>query len=146
MTSSGTMQGNTEGRHGLLVGYLLWILGFTGAHRFYYGRRVSGTIYLCTAGLFGIGWLVDFFLIPAMARSAKHDYYDGPYRYDIPWLLLTYGGPFGLHRFYLGKLWSGLLYLLTVGLFGIGIVYDWWTLNEQISLANRAWRDGPREA
>ncbi|NOX50729.1 MAG: TM2 domain-containing protein, partial [Gammaproteobacteria bacterium] len=31
--------------HSLLVGYILWILGFLGAHRFYFGRPVSGTIY-----------------------------------------------------------------------------------------------------
>lgn len=40
--------------HSLLVGYLLWILGFLGAHRFYFGRPVSGTIYLFTFGLLGI--------------------------------------------------------------------------------------------
>ena len=27
------------------IGYLLWIFGFMGAHRFYYGRPVSGTIW-----------------------------------------------------------------------------------------------------
>ncbi|MBT6237286.1 MAG: TM2 domain-containing protein, partial [Verrucomicrobia bacterium] len=34
--------------HSILVGYLLWILGFTGSHRFYYGKPISGTIWLCT--------------------------------------------------------------------------------------------------
>ncbi|MDI6616513.1 MAG: NINE protein [Syntrophaceae bacterium] len=27
------------------IGYVLWIFGFTGSHRFYYGRPVSGTGY-----------------------------------------------------------------------------------------------------
>ena len=37
--------------HSLLVGYLLWIFGFLGAHRFYFGRPISGTVYLLTFGL-----------------------------------------------------------------------------------------------
>jgi TM2 domain-containing membrane protein YozV len=128
--------------HGLLVGYLLWGFGFLGAHRFYYGRRITGTIWMFTLGLLGIGWIVDLFLMPSLARSAGRKYYDGPYRYDYAWLLLTYGGIFGLHRFYLGKLWTAILYACTAGLGGVGIVYDYWTLNEQTSLANRDWRAG----
>jgi TM2 domain-containing membrane protein YozV len=31
--------------HSLGIGYLLWIFGFMGSHRFYYGRPVSGTIW-----------------------------------------------------------------------------------------------------
>ena len=45
-------------------------------------------------------------------------------------------GIFGAHRFYLGKIGTGLLYLLTAGLFGFGIVYDVCTLNEQIDEQN----------
>ena len=44
----------------------------------------------------------------------------------------------GLHRFYLGKWGTGLLYLVTFGLFGIGLIYDFWTLNPQISELNMA--------
>ena len=32
---------------------------------------------------------------------------------------------------------DGLLYMLTAGVFGMGILWDLWTLNEQISVANR---------
>ena len=39
-----------------LMGYLLWIFGFMGAHRFYFDRPISGTIYFFTKGLFFIGW------------------------------------------------------------------------------------------
>ncbi|NCC77181.1 MAG: TM2 domain-containing protein, partial [Clostridia bacterium] len=46
--------------HSLVVGYLAWIFGFIGAHRFYYGKPVSGTIYFFTLGIFFIGWIVDF--------------------------------------------------------------------------------------
>ena len=48
--------------HSKLIGYLLWIFGFTGAHRFYYGRPVTGTIWFFTLGLLGVGWLIDLFL------------------------------------------------------------------------------------
>ena len=41
--------------HDVLLGYLLWIFGFTGSHRFYYGRPVSGTIYFFTFGLLLVG-------------------------------------------------------------------------------------------
>ncbi len=30
--------------HPVLVGYILWIFGFMGAHRFYFGKPVTGTI------------------------------------------------------------------------------------------------------
>ncbi len=46
------------------VGYVLWLFGFTGSHRFYFGKPISGTIYFFTFGLLGIGWLIDLFLIP----------------------------------------------------------------------------------
>lgn len=123
--------------HGLTIGYLLWIFGFTGAHRFYYGRPISGTIWFFTLGLLGVGWLIDLFLIPSLARSAAFRYRPGSHSYELSWILLTFLGPFGIHRFYLGKIGTGLLWLLTGGLCGLGILYDLWTLNEQISDANR---------
>ena len=56
--------------HSLAVGYILWIFGFLGAHRFYYGKPVSGTIYFFTLGLFFIGWIVDLFLMPKLEAEA----------------------------------------------------------------------------
>ncbi len=44
--------------HSKVIGYLLWIFGFTGAHRFYYGKPVTGTIWFFTLGLAGY-WLAD---------------------------------------------------------------------------------------
>lgn len=77
--------------HSTVVAYILWIFGFTGAHRFYFGKSVTGFLYFCTFGLFLIGWIIDLFLIPGM---------------------------------------------LTAGVFGLGYLYDLWTLNTQISEAN----------
>jgi TM2 domain-containing membrane protein YozV len=126
----------TVNTHSKLIGYILWIFGFMGAHRFYYGRPVTGTIWFFTLGLLLIGWIVDLFLIPSMDRTADVRYVEGPKDYNVSWILLTFLGVFGIHRFYLGKVLTGILYLLTGGLFLIGIVYDYWTLNEQINEAN----------
>ncbi len=123
--------------HSLLVGYILWIFGFLGAHRFYYGRPVSGTIYFFTFGLFLIGWLVDLILMPMLEERADRVYEPGDTNYTVGWVLLTFLGIFGVHRFYIGKWFTGLLYLCTCGLFLVGIIYDYWTLNEQISQRNR---------
>ena len=122
--------------HSMVIGYLVWILGFFGAHRFYYGKPVSGTIYFLTLGLFFIGWIVDLFLIPAMEREADIRYLPGPIDYNLAWLLLVFLGFFGVHRFYMGKMWSGILYLFTFGLLGLGYLYDMWTLNDQVTLIN----------
>ena len=122
--------------HQVFVGYFLWIFGFLGAHRFYYGRQISGTIYFFTLGLFFIGWFIDLFLIPSMNRDADYRFIEGPVDYNIAWLLLTFLGFFGIHRMYCGRWVTGFIYLLTLGLFGAGVIYDFWTLNSQISLIN----------
>ena len=122
--------------HSLLVGYLLWILGFLGAHRFYYGRQISGTIYFFTLGLLFIGWIVDLFLIPKMNDEADIRYNEGEIDFNLAWLLLAFLGLFGIHRMYMGKWITGLIYLCTAGLFGVGYIYDLWTLNDQISIIN----------
>jgi TM2 domain-containing membrane protein YozV len=122
--------------HNLLVGYLLWLLGFMGAHRFYYGRPVSGTIYFFTLGLFFIGWIVDLVLMPSLDREADYHYTPGPKNYTAAWVLLTFLGVFGIHRMYLEKWVSGLVYLLTFGVFLLGVLYDYWTLNGQVDAIN----------
>jgi len=129
------MNGHAQ-THSKVVGYVLWIFGFTGSHRFYFGKPISGTIWFFTGGLLLIGWIVDAFLIPSMARRAELRYAAGPIDYSVAWILLTFVGVLGIHRFYLGKWGTGILYLLTVGLFGIGLIYDFWTLNSQVSELN----------
>ena len=127
---------NEQRTHSLLIGYLLWIFGFMGAHRFYYGKQISGAIWFFTLGLFFVGWIIDLFLIPSMDRDADYRFEAGPIDYDLSWILLTFLGFFGIHRFYMGKFVTGLIYLFTLGLFGLGILYDFFTLNEQISDIN----------
>ena len=55
-----------------LASYILWLLclgGICGLHRFYLGRPWTGLLWLVTLGLFGIGQLIDLFLIPGMIRE-----------------------------------------------------------------------------
>ncbi|CAA0115563.1 Uncharacterised protein [BD1-7 clade bacterium] len=149
------MNNQTNNSHSLLIGYILWIFGFMGAHRFYFGKPVSGTIWLFTFGLLGIGWLIDLLLIPAMEREADQRFIDGSIDYSLAWVLLTFLGAFGIHRMYLGKVISGVLMLLvTVSMLGtvwvlppiaLGVpivllvmIYDFWTLNYQISEINQS--------
>jgi TM2 domain-containing membrane protein YozV len=122
--------------HSILLGYLLWIFGFIGAHRFYYGKQVTGVIWFFTFGLLFVGWIIDLFLIPSMEREAERRFVPGPVNYDLAWILLTFLGLFGVHRFYMGKIITGLLYLCTGGLFLVGYLYDFLTLNEQLSEVN----------
>ena len=123
--------------HSPAIGYILWIFGFTGSHRFYYGRPISGTIYFLTLGLCGIGWLIDVFLIPSMAREADLRFREGKLDYNVAWMLLTFLGLLGIHRMYMGKWITGIIYFLTGGLFGCGYYYDFCNLNKQIDEINR---------
>lgn len=135
--------------HSKLLGYLLWIFGFTGSHRFYFGKPISGTIWFFTFGLLGLGWLVDLFLIPSMDRQADVKYVPGPLDYSLAWLLMVFLGFFGVHRMYLHK-WGSGIFLLVVGCLSVTGMYflipiiavfylvDLWTLNNQVSAYNTA--------
>ena len=127
---------NVNDTHLKSMGYILWIFGFTGSHRFYYGKPISGTTWFFTLGLFFIGWLIDLFLIPSMDRRADLRFRAGRIDYTIAWILLTFLGVFGIHRIYMGKWISGIIYFLTGGILGLGILYDFLTLNNQITIIN----------
>ncbi|ENI2509090.1 NINE protein, partial [Pseudomonas aeruginosa] len=110
--------------HSKAIGYLLWIFGFTGSHRFYYGKPITGTIWFFTFGLFFIGWIIDLFLIPSMDREADRRFQGGNLDYNVAWILLTFLGVLGVHRMYMGKWITGIIYLFTGGLFFLGVLYD----------------------
>ena len=133
--------------HSKFIGYFLWIVGFTGAHRFYFGKPLTGTLWFCTGGFFLFGWLIDVFLIPGMDRRADSRYAAGSIDYSIGWLLLTFLGFLGAHRFYMGKWISALVYLLISGLavlmpplvvlVALAYVIDLYTINGQMDALNR---------
>jgi TM2 domain-containing membrane protein YozV len=127
---------NPNDTHLKSVGYLLWFFGFTGSHRFYYGKPITGTIWFFTLGLLFVGWIIDLFLIPSMDDTCDIKYQTGVLNHTVAWALLTFLGLFGIHRFYMGKWITGLIYLVTGGIFGIGYLYDLWTLNDQVTEYN----------
>ncbi|MCI5157988.1 MAG: NINE protein [Candidatus Electrothrix sp. AUS1_2] len=129
---------NTRDTHSVTMGYILWIFGFMGMHRFYYGKPISGTIYFFTLGLLGIGWIIDLFLIPGMDSEADLRFAPGPIDYNLCWIFLVFLGAFGIHRMYMGKWITGIIYFCTGGVFLLGWLYDLWTLNEQITVVNKA--------
>lgn len=55
------------------MAYLLWLLlGPFGAYRFYLGQTGWGIFYVLTFGVFLVGWLIDFFMIPAYVQAYNH--------------------------------------------------------------------------
>ena len=158
--------------HSTLLGYLLWFcFGWLGVHRFYFGKRWTGALFalafgviwavwlvrhfsfhakpgalgLLGFGLLGLVWLVDALLIPRMRRQTARLYQVGRYSYSVAWLLLVGLGVLGAHRFYLRRWASALLYLCTLGVFGFGVLYDLFVMNDLLSDANEAWiSDAPQ--
>lgn len=124
--------------HVLCLGYIFWILGFMGLHRFYYNSKKMGLLYLLTGGLLGLGWLVDLFYLPTLHRKfvATETFTEGEANYSITWLLFVCGGLFGLHKLYLQRMSVFVFYFFTFGGFGIGLIYDLFTLNKQVAFFN----------
>jgi len=60
------------------------------------------------------------------------------YSVGIAYLLWLFSGcgVLGFHRFYLGKIPTGLLWMFTGGLIGIGSFFDFFTLPSQVREAN----------
>ena len=55
--------------------YILWagmFVGACGLQRLYAGKIGTGLLYLFTFGLFGIGQVIDLFLIPGMVEDANN--------------------------------------------------------------------------
>jgi TM2 domain-containing membrane protein YozV len=110
---------------------LCQFLGTLGVHRFYTGRVVSGIFQLLTFGGFGIWAFVDLIMI---VSGDFKDRYNRPL--DQPpvmggsrsWVtaafLCMFLGWLGVHRFYTGRVVSGIFQLLTFGGFGIWAFVD----------------------
>ena len=47
----------------------LFPLGFLGLHHFYLRRPGWGVLYLCTFGVLGIGWVIDWFRLPCLVND-----------------------------------------------------------------------------
>jgi TM2 domain-containing membrane protein YozV len=62
---------DTSNKKRLIALLLCFFLGCLGIHRFYAGKVGTGIIWLLTAGVFGIGVLIDFILILVGAFTDK---------------------------------------------------------------------------
>jgi TM2 domain-containing membrane protein YozV len=49
---------------------------------------------------------------------------DGARSRTLTFFLCLFLGYLGIHRFYTGKVWTGIIYLLTAGIAGIGVIVD----------------------
>ncbi|XP_046555819.1 uncharacterized protein LOC124265070 [Haliotis rubra] len=112
----------------LLDAYILWFpCGILGFHLFYLRKPGQGILYLMTFGLFGIGFLIDIFRMPYLVKEVN----DYPPGYKPPKSMFAaymFGlSPFGIlgaHHYYLNRPFWGLLYTITLGLVGLGWLYD----------------------
>lgn len=114
--------------------FLAFFLGVFGVHRFYTGKIATGVLMLLTAGGFGIWWLIDMLnLVLENFRDKKGNLivFEPVFITEISAknfkttaLLSFFLGLIGAHRFYTGKIGTGLLMLLTFGGCGIWWVFD----------------------
>jgi TM2 domain-containing membrane protein YozV len=121
---------------------LCQFLGTLGVHRFYTGRIVSGIFQLLTFGGFGIWTLIDLIMI---VNGDFTDQYNRPLNHppvmggNRSWtttaFLCMFLGWLGVHRFYNGRVVSGIFMLLTGGGFGI------WTLIDLIMIYTDSFTD-----
>ncbi len=120
------------------VAILAFYFGVFGVHRFYTRRPILGILQLITLGGFGLWALIDLVLI--LCGACRDDQglpiqswavEESPSRKKIlpAFLLCALFGVLGVHRFYAGKIGTGLLQLVTMGGFGI------WALVDHIMLA-----------
>ncbi|ESO98302.1 hypothetical protein LOTGIDRAFT_159102 [Lottia gigantea] len=112
-------------------------VGLFGAHYYYLNQPWWGILYTFTTGLFGWGWIVDWFRCYFLVERArliktKQIHPNTKFLDDIALLWFPFG-IFGLHHFYLGRHGWGLLYFSTLGLLGIGWFVDLFRLNSFIN-------------
>lgn len=115
------------------VAILAFYVGIFGVHRFYTRRPLIGLFQLLTLGGLGIWALIDLILILCGACRDDRGLPITRWNYEpsasdrrlLPaFLLNTLLGVFGVHRFYAGKIGTGLLQLVTCGGFGIWALVD----------------------
>lgn len=101
--------------------------GLLGAHHYYLNRFGFGLLYTFTFGIFGVGYIVDWFRFPVLLKRSNkggtmlhntHKHLDDAY---LLWFPL---GFLGFHHFYLNRRGWGLLYMYTFGFLGIGWLVD----------------------
>jgi serine/threonine protein kinase len=130
-------------RRNLAIAYLLALppFGLFGFHRFYLGKFSTGLLYLPTLGLFGLGWLHDLASMPRLVEEASPPpvtrALDDSEAIASTYMLWFFLGWLGLHRFYAGRIASGMLYFFTLGGFFIGWALDFLAIPAIVREARR---------
>lgn len=137
MTSgnAGTMPNTDYSQKSAAAAYFLCMfLGFFGIHRFYVGKIGSGILMLLTFGGVGIWVLIDLILIACARFSDKEGRIlqfkplnpatTSQKSGNTTLLIASFLGSFGIHRFYVGKVGTGILMLFTFGGLGIWAFID----------------------
>ncbi|KAH9504066.1 hypothetical protein Btru_067666 [Bulinus truncatus] len=124
--------------------YTLWFpFGFLGFHHYYLGNYAWGAVYTFSAGLFGIGWLVDSVRMYWLVKAANAKIMSDPTERNEKSLCPAYAlgltpiGILGGHHYYLDRPVWGVLYSLTLGLVGVGWVFDWMRMPRLVSRVNQ---------
>lgn len=100
--------------------------GLFGAHHYYLRNYKLALLYSFTLGVFGTGWLVDIFRITDLVKATNVVPPENDRRTVTTARILCASplGFLGAHHFYLNRPLHGFLYALTLGWFGIGLLYD----------------------
>ena len=135
-----------SGEYGNSVLVFVCCLLHAGAHHFYIGRSHYALFHAATFGLHVVGWVVDLFRIPYLVSKANQDIRKlktgtplEESRYSIldAYLLSIPLGFLGLHHFYLGNYKRGVLFLCTLGIFGLGWLADLFQMPMIVAEANK---------
>ena len=139
-----TAVGNSEKKLGNCL-LLFLFLGYLGAHRFYVGKIGTAILYILTLGGCGIWALIDLISIVTgnfkdnegkFVRSKRDGTKEQSEKsWGTCFLLFLFLGYLGAHRFYVGKIGTAILYIITFG--GCGI----WALIDLISIVLGSFKD-----
>lgn len=99
-------------------------LGWLGIHWFWLGRPTWGLLYLCTCGLFGVGWAIDILRLPNLVARSKSgfDSDDSVDLFDM-WILCIcpITGLFcAAHHFAMRRTAWAVFHVFTLGFLGVG--------------------------
>lgn len=114
--------------------------GLLGAHHYYLNRFGFGLLYTFTFGIFGIGYIVDWFRFPVLLKrsnKARTMFHSSHKHLDDAYLLWCPLGFLGFHHFYLNRRGWGLLYMYTFGFLCIGWLVDLCRMRTLVENCNR---------
>ena len=138
---TGHPRGGVSTKSTVPAALLCFFLGTFGVHRFYVGKIGTGILMLLTLGGLGVWAIIDFVKImvgsfedkdglplekPSNSRKQEtHFRGDVSSKNMVPAALLCFFlGSLGVHRFYVGKIGTGILMLLTLGGLGVWAIID----------------------